>query len=77
LQDDAFSTRRAEVDQLMAQHANYGSLSYADQGKMRTSVKSMFKDLKAQINTLPTNDYIAARTFLNSLLYASTKSTLG
>ena len=76
LQDEKFASRRGQVDQLMAQQSNYGSLNYADQCKMRDTIKSMFKDLKAQINSLPTPDYIAGKTFLNSLLYASTKSRL-
>lgn len=76
LQEDAFAKRRGEVDQLMTQQSQYGSLSYADQTKVRTSINSMFKDLKAQVNKLPTPDYAAARTFLNSVLYACTKSRL-
>jgi hypothetical protein len=76
LQEEIFATRRTQVDQLMAQQSNYGSLSYADQSKMRDTIKSMFKDLKAQIKTLPTPDYLSGKTFLSSLLYASTKSKL-
>jgi hypothetical protein len=76
LQEQAYAKRRSEVDQLMEQQAHYGSLSYADQNKLRTSIRSMFKDLKAQINSLETSDYIAAKTFLNSVMYASTKTAL-
>jgi type II secretory pathway pseudopilin PulG len=76
LQQEMFATRRVQVDQLMAQHSNYGSLPYAEQCKLRDTMKSMFKDLKAQIKSLATPDYIAAKTFLNSLLYATTKSKL-
>jgi hypothetical protein len=76
LQEDKFASRRAQVDQLTAQQSNYGSLNYADQCKMRDTIKSMFKDLKAQIKSLPTSDYITAKTFLSSLLFASTKTRL-
>jgi hypothetical protein len=76
LQHEAFATRRTEVDRLMTQHAHYGSLSYADQTKLKNSVNSMFKDLKAHINSMPSADYISAKSFLNSVLYGSTKTKL-
>jgi hypothetical protein len=76
LQHDAFATRRTEVDQLMTQQARYGSLTYADQSKMRTTINSMFKDLKAHIKDIPAQDYAGARSFLNSVLYAATKNQL-
>jgi hypothetical protein len=76
LQEDGFASRRAEMDKLMEQYTNYGGLSYADQTKVKGIVNSMFKDLKAQINTVPSDEYIAARTFLNSVLYASAKARI-
>jgi hypothetical protein len=77
LQHDAFAAHRAELDQLMTQQAHYGTLSYADQTKVRSSVNAMFKALKANIKQIPAPDYTSARSFLNSVLYAATKSQLG
>jgi hypothetical protein len=77
LQHDSVKAQREQLDQLMAQQARYGSLSYADQTKVRTSVNTMFKLLKANISKIPTPDYTSARSFLNSVLYAATKSQLG
>jgi hypothetical protein len=77
LQHDSVKAQREQLDQLMAQQARYGSLSYADQTKVRSSVNSMFKLLKANISKIPTPDYTSARSFLNSVLYAATKSQLG
>ena len=77
LQHDSVKAQREQLDQLMAQQARYGSLSYADQTKVRSSVNTMFKLLKANISKIPTPDYTSARSFLNSVLYAATKSQLG
>jgi hypothetical protein len=71
-----FDQRRAEVDQLVAKQAEYGSLPYMDQSKIRENIESIFADLKAQIDNIPTADYLASRTFLNSLKYATTRSQL-
>jgi hypothetical protein len=77
LQVDAFAKDRSEIEKLMANQAYYGSLSYADQMKVKGTVNAMFRVMKDHIKEIPQNDYIAARMFLNSLLYASTKSQLG
>jgi hypothetical protein len=77
LQHDAFASQRAELDHLMMQHAQYGNLTYADQTKVRTSINAMFKGLKAHVKEIPAPDYSTARSFLNSVLYAATKSQLG
>ena len=77
LQHDAFASQRAELDQLMQQQARYGNLTYSDQTKVRTSVNAMFKALKSHIKDIPAPDYSTARSFLNSVLYAATKSQLG
>jgi hypothetical protein len=77
LQHDAFAAHRAELDELMTQQARYGNLTYADQSKVRKSINDMFNALKRNIKEIPTADYTSARSFLNSVLYAATKSQLG
>jgi len=76
LQDPAFADKRSQLDQLMDEQARYGTIRYSDQMKVKQIVNSMFKDLKSQIASIPQADYIAAKNFLNSLLYAATKSQL-
>jgi hypothetical protein len=76
LQQPPFDTRRNEVDGLMAKQAEYGSLPYGDQTKVRSTIESMFTDLKAQIDSIPTPDYLASRTFLNNLKFAATRTQL-
>jgi hypothetical protein len=36
----------------------------------------MFEKVKSQITSIPPQDYVACRTFLQSLLYATTRTTL-
>ena len=76
LQDPAFESQRSEVDQLFAARARYGGLSYADQTKVREAVDTMFDALKAQVREMPPPDYVACRTFLQSVTYAATKTEL-
>jgi hypothetical protein len=76
LQQDDFASRRAEMDKYMEQYTTYGGLSYADQTKVKQIVNSMFKDLKSQISTIPSDEYLAARSFLNSVLFASAKARI-
>lgn len=76
LQEEDFAPHRAKLDQLIAKEANYGGLSYSDQSEVRDTINAMFRELKAEIKKIPPPDYIASRTFLNSLLYSTTKSRL-
>lgn len=71
-----FNDRRSEIDQLVAKQAEYGSLPYADQSKVRENIESMFDTLKSQINEIPTPDYISSRSFLNNLKYQTTRTQL-
>lgn len=76
LQDPGFASQRAEVEQLFAVQAQYGGLSYADQMKVRKATDVMLGELKAQIKDMPPQDYVACRSFLQSLTYAATKTEL-
>jgi hypothetical protein len=76
LQDDAFASGRAEIDQLMERQTNYGALNFAEQTKVKQIVNTMFKDLKSQIAQIPSGEYLEARSFLNSVLYTSAKAQL-
>jgi hypothetical protein len=76
LQMGSFEAPRGEVDQLFAKRAVHGGLDYADQSKVREAIDAMFIELKGQIRNVPPQDYVASRGFLQSLMYAATKSDL-
>ena len=76
LQMDCFATQRSDVDDLFATRARYGGLNYADQMKVRNVVDTMFTDLKGQIRQIPPPDYVACRSFLQSVMFAATKTEL-
>jgi len=76
LQEPGFESQRSEIDQLFVKRARYGGLDYADQMKARQTVESMFGRLKDQVGEIPPQDYVACRTFLQSVMYAATKTEL-
>jgi hypothetical protein len=76
LQDGRYTAERGEVDQLFAKRASYGGLTYSDRSKVRETIDSMADELKEQVRDIPPQDYVASRTFLQSLIYAATKTEL-
>jgi len=76
LQDANFQSQRSTVDEYTAKWVKYGALDYADQRQVRENIDAMFDSLKSQITSIPPQDYVACRTFLQSLLYATTRTTL-
>jgi hypothetical protein len=76
LQEASFAAQRTELEQLFASRARYGGLNYSDQMRVQQIIDSMFSGLKAQIQEIPPQDYVACRSLLQSLTYAATKSEL-
>jgi hypothetical protein len=76
LQSDDFAGERGQMERLIATHAQLGSLNYADQTKARAIITSMNSKLKAQVKTLPTPDYVACKSFLQSLMFTTCKAHL-
>ena len=76
LQQPSFEGQRAELDRLSAMQASHGALSTADQMAARKSIEAMFAELKTQIKDLPSQDYLASRNFLRSLVYTMASSHL-
>ena len=76
LQDDSYKAPRTEVDGLFTKRASLGGLGYTDQNHVRRAVNTMFDTLKSQIRDVPPQDYVASRSFLNSVIYAATKTDL-
>jgi hypothetical protein len=75
LQQSDFNDQRAPVDEMAAKWVKYGSLDYSDQTAMRQNIDAMFDSLKGQITAIPQQDYTQCRSFLQSLLYATTRTT--
>lgn len=76
LQDSSFDTARSDVDELFAKRARQGGLGYSDQSAVRETIDAMFSTLKEQIRSIPPQDYVACRNFLQSLTFAAAKSDL-
>jgi hypothetical protein len=76
LQDASFASQRSEVDEIFAKRASYGGLAYSDQAKVRQTIDAMFDELKARIRAIPPQDYVTSRSFLQSLVYAASKTEL-
>lgn len=76
LQQESFADQRAAMEQFTAQVAAHGSLSISDQMAARKTIETMFADLKAQITEIPSQQYVASRSFLNSLIHATANTAL-
>jgi hypothetical protein len=71
-----YDPQRSELNELLAKRAELGGLGFSDQSKVRQAVDGMFATLKGQIRSVPPDDYVASRSFLNSLVYAAAKTDL-
>lgn len=76
LQDDLFQARRSAIERYADRWTTKGALNAADQTHMRQDIDAMFDLLKSQIGSIPPQDYLAAREFLQSLLYETTHAML-
>jgi hypothetical protein len=70
-QMDVFSADRANFERLMGSYSQVGTLSYGDKTKARALINNMAKELKQRIREIPGPDYIASRSFLESLMYST------
>ncbi len=76
LLDDGFQAQRSAVDECAAKWVKYGGLDYVERTQVRENIDAMYARLKSQITSIPPQDYVAGRTFLESLLYATTRAVL-
>jgi hypothetical protein len=76
LTQDVFKPQREDLEQIVTKQVKYGGLSFSDQMQARKTIETMFATLKTQITTLPPQEYTASRSFLNSMIYATSKSQL-
>jgi hypothetical protein len=75
LQVASFEAQRSAVDEYTAKWVRYGGLDYDTQSQVRENIGTMLDVLKSQIASIPPQDYVACRKFLQSLLYATTRTT--
>ena len=73
-QDASFEAHRLALDDYTVRWVKYGALDYTDKAQVRENIDAMFVMLKSQIASLPPQDYLECRTFLQSLLYATTRA---
>jgi len=76
LQHASFQAQRSAVEEYTVRWVRYGGLDYDDQSLVREKIDTMFEKVKSQITSIPPQDYVACRAFLQSLLYATTRTTL-
>lgn len=75
-EDPRFQSQRTKINDYAVDWVHYGKLSFYDRMRMRENVGKLLEDLNSQIDTLPPQEYTASRSFLSSLLYATTHSML-
>lgn len=71
LRGEAFEASRKTVETLFAQRAILGGLSGEQTLQAGTAIEQMRTELKSNIKNYPTNAYIGAKKFLDSLAFAS------
>ena len=76
LQDKIFVNDREALEQVMEKKAKYGGLSFSDQMQARETIENMSGALRANIATMPPQEYTTSKSFLNSMLYATCKGQL-
>ena len=76
LKTDDYDPQRTELNELFAKRAELGGLGFSDQTKARQAVDAMFATLKGQIRSVPSDQYVASRSFLDSLVYVVAKTDL-
>ena len=64
---DAFDDDRAQLEQLFAERATQGGLSWEGRQKIKQATDNMLADLKKMVKDVPQMDYIASKRFIQSL----------
>ncbi|MGD9723780.1 MAG: hypothetical protein AB7O59_04485 [Pirellulales bacterium] len=76
LQTDVFAGDRQKLERILGSYGQTGTLNYSDQTKARQIINDMNKQLKGQIRMLPGPDYMASKSFLESLMFSTCKCRL-
>ncbi len=76
LKDASFEAQRIALGKYTAKWMQYGGLDNADRAQVCENIDTMLETLKSQITSIPPQDYVEGRAFLESLLYATTRRLL-
>ena len=71
-----FDSQRSVVEDCAGNWVRDGQLNFDDQTQMRENIGTLFAALKSQIGAMPPKEYIACRSFLESLLNGATHAAL-
>lgn len=78
LLSDRYADLRRDLDRLFAERANaQGAIGNDSYYAILEKTEQMLERLKATVRVVPTNDYIQARNFLDSLAYEARFATSG
>ncbi len=73
LQVEQFAKSRAELEGVFGRRASKGTIGPADYMKARQVTQTMLNDLKDQIKQIPSEQYMVAKNFLQSLAYEAAR----
>ncbi len=71
LRSKKLAANRAEVEMAFAQRASTSVVGAEEYFKIKNNTDEMLAELKSQIRQLPTDQYVIAKRFLQSLAYAA------
>jgi hypothetical protein len=72
LQSDKYNSQRGQLDALFAERASKGAATKGQRDQVRSLTGAMIDGLQQDIDSLPPQDYVGAKQFLNSLAYEAT-----
>ncbi len=76
LTDQTFAAERSTIEKVVSKQATYGSLTLADHETAGQAIEQMSTKLKAMIQSVSAQKYVAAKNFLKSLMYSMTQTQL-
>jgi hypothetical protein len=76
LTQKSYEKDRTKVETIISKQVQYGGLSFDDQMQARKSIESMFTTLKDGMDSIPPQQFIDSKNFLNSMIYATCKCQL-
>ena len=71
-----FDQQRSAIHDSAVKWVRDGQLNFDDQTRVRENIGVLFAALKSQIGAMPSDEYVASRSFLESLLHSTTHAAL-
>ena len=69
LRSDEFAASRSELEAAFARRASHSAIDAEDYAKVKRATSRMLADLKKQVRNVPSNQYMIAKRFIESLAY--------